>query len=189
MTREVSSMSKNPSPAGGIGDSRADKGYRANAAQFYVAAELCRRQLVAVVTLGNCPNTDILVSDAKATGFCHIQVKTFRPGDRTVSVGRKAEINPGSRFFWVLAGIPEPAAKSQEYVFYIVPAMAMAKGVKAAHQLWASAPGAKGQRRNGGTAVRTLHLPPRVQNTGWSLADYRNRWDLISDAVHSARQR
>lgn len=79
-------------------DQRSDKRYRADAAQFFVAAALCWRQLVAVVTLVNCPNTDILVSDAKATGFCHIQVKTFRPTDRTVSVGRKAEIDPGPRF-------------------------------------------------------------------------------------------
>lgn len=55
-------------------DARHDKGYRGDAAQFFVAAELCRRELVAVVTLGNCPNTDILVSNAAGTRFCHVQV-------------------------------------------------------------------------------------------------------------------
>ena len=39
-------------------DSR-DKTSRGNASQFFVAGELCRRGLTAVVTLGNCPNTDI----------------------------------------------------------------------------------------------------------------------------------
>jgi len=100
-----------------------------------------RRQLVAVVTLGNCPNTDILVSDAKATGFCHIQVKTFRPTDRTVSVGRKAEIDPGPRFIEVLAGIPEPDAAEQECVSSIVSAADMAKGGRETHELWARTPG------------------------------------------------
>jgi hypothetical protein len=54
-----------------------------------------------VVTLGNCPNTDILCSNAAGTKFAHIQVKTFRPGDRTCTVGMKAEKNYGRNFFWV----------------------------------------------------------------------------------------
>jgi hypothetical protein len=56
---------------------RADKGFRADASQFFIAGELCRRGLVAVVTMGNCPNTDILCSNAQGTGFVHVQVKTF----------------------------------------------------------------------------------------------------------------
>ena len=176
-------MPKRPKRVEGDQRHRADKRHRADAAQFFVAAELCRRGLVAVVTLGNCPNTDILVSDANASGFCHIQVKTFRPNDRTVSVGQKAEQNPGERFFWVLAGIPEPNAKSQEYVFYILPASEMAKGVKAVHKLWSETPGKKGQRRNAETSMRTINLPPREEITGWSLLPYKNRWDLITAAV------
>ena len=78
---------------------RKDKGYRADAAQFFVAGELCRRQLVAVVTMGNCPNTDILVSNAGGTRFCHVQVKTFVPGNKTVSVGMKSERDFGPLFF------------------------------------------------------------------------------------------
>lgn len=85
-----------------------DKSHRGVASQFYVAGELCRRGLVAVVTLGNCPNTDVLVSNKAGTKFAHVQVKTYRPGrDKTVSVGKKAELHYGSNFFWVLAGIPE----------------------------------------------------------------------------------
>lgn len=53
-------------------DVRHDKGYRGDAAQFFVAGELCRRTLVAVVTLGNCPNTDILVSNAAGTRLYHV---------------------------------------------------------------------------------------------------------------------
>ena len=39
-----------------------DKSSRGNASQFFVAGELCRRGWVAVVTMGNTPNTDILCS-------------------------------------------------------------------------------------------------------------------------------
>lgn len=99
---------------------RKDKGYRADAAQFFVAGELCRRQVVAVVTMGNCRNTDILVSNAGGTRFCHVQVKTFVPGNKTVSVGMKAERDFGPSFFWVLAGIPLPDS-GKEFEFYVVP--------------------------------------------------------------------
>ena len=102
-------------------DARTDKGYRGDAAQFFVAGELCRRQLVAVITLGNCPNTDILVSNAAASRFCHVQVKTFVPGNRTVSVGMKAEKDFGPTFFWVLVGIPIPDS-GKDFEFFIVPA-------------------------------------------------------------------
>lgn len=39
--------------------SESDKSTRANASQFFVAGELCRRGYCAVVTLGNTPNTDM----------------------------------------------------------------------------------------------------------------------------------
>ena len=53
-----------------------DKNSRASASQFFVAAELCRLGYVAVVTMGNTPNTDILCSNTAGTKFVHIQVKT-----------------------------------------------------------------------------------------------------------------
>ena len=67
-----------------------NKNARGSSAQFFVAGELCRRDLVAVVTMGNTPNTDILCSNVAGTKFVHIQVKTYVPkakGGGTVSVG------------------------------------------------------------------------------------------------------
>ena len=52
---------------------------RGSASQFFVAGELCRRNLIATITLGNCPNTDILVSNLESDKLAHIQVKTFVP--------------------------------------------------------------------------------------------------------------
>ena len=79
-----------------------DTSTRANASQFFIAGELCRRGYSAVVTLGNTPNTDILCSNLAGTRFVHIQIKTFVPGGRTCSVGVKAEKDFGENFFWVL---------------------------------------------------------------------------------------
>jgi len=161
---------------------RGDKGYRADAAQFFVAGELCRRELVAVVTMGNCPNTDVLVSDAAGTRFAHVQVKTFVPGNRTCSVGMKAEREYGRAFFWVLAGIPTPTSGGA-FEYYIVPSADMAHAVRDNFQRWASALGTKGQAHDRTTTVRTVQLPPRVEKSGWSLDPFRDRWGLIIDAI------
>jgi hypothetical protein len=163
-------------------DVRRDKGYRADAAQFFVAAELCRRKLVAVVTLGNCPNTDILVSNAGGTRFCHVQVKTFVPGNSTVSVGMKSQRNFGESFFWILAGIPEPDS-DMGFEYFVVPSSEIARAVTTSFDRWANSPGVKGQRHDSSTKIRTLYLPPRTEADGWSLEPFRSGWDRILRAL------
>jgi hypothetical protein len=155
-----------------------DKSMRASAAQFFVASELCRRGFVASVTMGNTPNTDILVSNPEGTRFVHVQVKTFVPGTKTCSVGLKAERDYGDNFFWVLAGIPHPGSE-RKFECYVIPASDMAKGVGEAHRAWLKAPGKKGQQRHD-SKVRTVRLPPHKHPlTGWSIAKYEERWDHI----------
>ena len=124
--------------------SEKEKSTRGNASQFFIAGELCRRGYSAVVTLGNTPNTDILCSNIAGTRFVHIQVKTFVPGNRTCSVGMKAEKDFGKNFFWVLGGIPKHNT-TVNFEYYIIPASVMARNVAKAHQLWLSLPGVKGQ--------------------------------------------
>lgn len=159
-----------------------DKSHRANASQFFVAAELCRRGFVANVTLGNCPNVDILCTNKSATRFVHIQVKTFVPGSRTCSVGQKAEKDFGESFFWVIAGIPAPDQMAP-FEYYIIPSREMAKHVYEQHQIWAAKPGVKGQKHDLSTRIRALALPPRTNHDGWNISQYLNKWDLISDKL------
>jgi len=158
---------------------RSDKGYRGDAAQFFVAGELCRRGVVAVVTMGNSPNTDILCSNAQGNRFVHVQVKTFVPGNRNCSVGPKSERDYGEGFVWVLAGIPLPASSSP-FQYYVIPAADIASNVRECFRLWAETPGRNGQRHQAETnTVRAIFLPPRVNANGWSLEQYSNRWDII----------
>lgn len=131
-----------------------DKSYRGNASQFFVAGELCRRGYAALVTIGNTPNTDILCSNRAGTKFVHIQVKTFVPGRKTCSVGAKAEKDYGAKFFWVLAGIPEPGSGSP-FEYFIVPSADMARNVGAFHKRWFETPG-KGGRAHRDNAVRAV---------------------------------
>ncbi len=162
-------------------DENHDKHHRASASQYFAAGELCRRGLVAVVTPGNCPNTDILCSDKAGTRFVHIQVKTFEPGGRTCSVGVKAEQDYGSKFFWILGGIPTPES-NEPFTYYIIPSRVMAREIKRQHLAWLATPGAKGQAHNA-TNIRTVHLPPHKNRLGWSIKRFENRWDLIEDRL------
>lgn len=158
-----------------------DTSTRANASQFFIAGELCRRGYSAVVTLGNTPNTDILCSNLAGTRFVHIQVKTFVPGGRTCSVGMKAEKDFGENFFWVLGGIPKPDSDSA-FEYYIIPSAVMAREISLAHRTWLETPGQKGQLHND-NKIRTVYLPPRKTITGWDISPFRDRWDLIEEKL------
>ena len=155
---------------------------RGNASQFFVAGQLCRRGYSAVVTLGNTPNTDILCSNIEGTKFVHIQVKTFRPGDRGVHVGKKSEIDYGKNFIWVLAGIPFVDA-GNDFEYFIIPSKEMAKNVQEGHSNWLSKKGRDGQPRKDST-VRILNLPPYKESyNGWKIEKYRNNWNLIDNLL------
>jgi hypothetical protein len=127
--------------------------------------------------MGNTPNTDILCSNLAGTKFVHVQVKTFVPGNRTCSVGAKAEKDFGESFFWILGGIPKPESNAA-FEYFIIPARNMAANILEGHSLWLKTPGKKGQAHNA-TTVRTVHLPPFKSFSGWDISEYRGRWDLI----------
>lgn len=163
-------------------DDKPDKNLRGAAGQFIVAGELSRRGFVAALTMGNCPGTDILVSNRTATKAAHIQVKTFIPGAKKCSVGQKAEKEYGQNFFRILAGIPDDDASLGSAEYFIIPAEEMAKEIRRSHQIWEQTPGKKGQKRNA-TKFRAVLLPPGTNRSGWSVKKFLNRWDLIEKAL------
>lgn len=158
-----------------------NKNHRGSASQFFVAGELCRRGLVAVVTLGNTPNTDILCSNEEGTKFVHIQVKTYVPGIKTVQVGSKSEKDFGENFIWVLGGIPHPDSKA-DFEFYIIPSKEVARNVTESYKIWMNTPGVNGQQHND-NKIRTIQLPPRSCLNGWNIEEYKNRWDIIENLL------
>ena len=158
-----------------------NKTARGNSAQFFVAGELCRRGHSAVVTLGNTPNTDILCSNEEGTRFVHIQVKTYVPGNRTVTVGLKAEKDFGENFIWVLAGIPA-ADSDKPFEYYVVPSGLVAENVAESHRLWL-ADAERLQKSRKDNPVRVISIPPAKTYNGWSIEPFKNRWDLIDDLL------
>ena len=163
-----------------------EKSTRGNASQFFIAGELCRRGYSAVITLGNTPNTDILCSNIDGTKFVHIQVKTFIPGNRTCSVGRKAEKFYNDNFFWILGGIPKWDSE-HPFEYYIIPSAVMAKNVKEKSDRWLATPGMNGSEHKD-SAVRIVMLPPFKSDHSWSVEGYKDRWDLIEEKLGVGHQ-
>lgn len=163
-----------------------DKSSRGNASQFFIAGQLCRMGYSAVVTLGNTPNTDILCSNIEGTSFIHIQVKTFIPGGRTCSVGRKAEKFYNDNFFWILGGIPKWDSE-HPFEYYIIPSAVMAKNVKEKSDRWLATPGMNG-REHKDSAVRIVMVPPFKSDHSWSVEGYKDRWDLIEEKLGVGHQ-
>jgi hypothetical protein len=156
-----------------------DKSHRGNASQFFVAAELCRMGYLAVVTMGNSPNTDVLVSNKGGDKFVHIQVKTFRPGDKTCSLGLKSEKDHGENFFWVLCELPESNNKDSAPQYYVIPSKILAKNIRETSKIWFDTPGKKGQAHNPENTFRAVAIPPRKNMNGWDISPYLNNWPLI----------
>jgi hypothetical protein len=155
-----------------------DKSHRGNASQFFVAGELCRRGYAAVVTMGNTPNTDILCSNRAGTKFVHIQVKTFVPGNKTCSVGLKAERNFGSNFFWILGGIPLPDT-SASFEYFIIPSCEMAHNISQFHRRWLNAPGKNGRVRKD-SSIRVVGVKPDSNSYIWNVELYHDKWDFVT---------
>lgn len=160
-----------------------DKSYWGNSSQFFVAGELCRRGYAAFFTLGNTPNTDVLWSNRDGIKFVHIQVKTFVPGSKTCSGGKKAERMYGSNFFWVIGGIPTPCSELP-FRYCIVPSNEMASNVAARHHDWLSALGKKGQQRKG-SSIRAVAVEEGAASYFWNVEEYEERWDLIENALRN----
>jgi hypothetical protein len=158
-----------------------DKSHRGNASQFFVAGELCRRGYAAVVTMGNTPNTDVLCSNRAGTRFVHIQVKTFVPGDKTCSVGAKAERDFGVSFFWVLGAIPLPGSDAT-FEYFIIPASEMARNVSEFHKRWLNSPGKNGRVRKD-SSVRAVGVSPKCYSYFWNVESYRGKWNFIAQQL------
>jgi hypothetical protein len=129
-----------------------------------------RRNIIAAITMGNCPTTDILCTRPDGEGFVHIQVKTFRKGGRSCTVGLKAERNYGPQFFWVLVGLPAAGDDSPD--FYIIPSNEMAMHVNNCFDLWVKTPGRGGQLHDKNNPIRSVRITAENRD-GWKIQDYK----------------
>lgn len=163
--------------------SEAEKVARGRAGELRVASELCRRGYCATVTMGNTPDTDVICVNQSWTKTVFLQVKTFRAGTKECQVGKRAEVNFGMNFFWVLVGLRDVDETAVEE-FYIIPSNEMSNKVHALTKRWLDAPGKRVKTRtdSGIRKVRFDDIGKRGEYT-YDVREFKNRWDLLEKAL------
>lgn len=85
--------------------SKLAKGLSGAAGQYFVAAELSRRGLIATVTLRNARGVDVLASNASATRTIGVQVKTNQFSKRKWLLHSSAESLKSPDLFYIFVNL------------------------------------------------------------------------------------
>ena len=118
-------------------DIRLKKGIVGVAGEFFVAAELSQKGIVATLTLKNTPSIDILATNLDTGCFANIQVKTMSVGNNSGwRLGKKdEEISSIKNHFYVFVNL-KGDDKIPEYI--IIPQKKIAEFVYKTHREWLS---------------------------------------------------
>jgi hypothetical protein len=136
------------------------------AGEYFVAAELTRRGLVASLTLRNTRGIDILVSNQDATKSVGVQVKTKKGTQPVWLLNKKAESDVAENLFYVFVLLDDLNPPQ----YHVVPRSTVAQFVRESHKQWLVTPGKAGQ--------------PHKDNDMRQFQDlegtYKDRWDLLA---------
>lgn len=138
-----------------------------NCGEYFVAAELERRDFSVAVPMSNTPVFDLLAIDNTdlSKQIC-IQVKTTTSENPRWKLNKKCELINKKNIFYVfvmLNGLELP-------IYYIVPSELVANYTTKNHRNWLDTPGKKGQKHNDSN-IRIFDLP--------SDSEYKNNWELL----------
>ena len=153
--------------------------------EYLVAAELCRRGLIATTFTGNVPHYDIVASSETGQHVA-IQVKAIRRGSWQLNIGHFAIVRfqgkrqslrarskpPVSDLICVLVVLQDDEPDR----YFILDWRDLQKTLVAAHRAWLAT--------HGGVRPRTpesLHTALRIQQ----IAEYEDNWDLIEERVNA----
>jgi hypothetical protein len=131
------------------------------------------------------PTVDVLVLATDQSVIASLQVKTRTYGaDKGWHMSIKHESITEPRLFYAFVDL-EPELP----VTYIVPSSVVADVLKKSHQAWLAAPGARGQQRNDNPMrrIRPVYEDPLPDYPHNWLEEWRERWDLLTAAVASAK--
>jgi hypothetical protein len=118
------------------------------AGEYFVAAELSRRDYVVTLTLRNTKTFDILVSNISAIRVITIQVKTSQLSKRDWVLRDKAEELFSDSLFYVFVNLN---GISNQPTYHIVPGETVAGYCRENHFTWLNTPGKQGQPHNDNT--------------------------------------
>ncbi len=136
------------------------------AGEYFVAAELTRRGLVASLTLRNTRGIDILVSNQDATKSVAVQVKTSKGTKPVWLLNQKAETDIAQNLFYVF--VLFEAFNSPQ--FHVVPRSIVAQFVRESHKQWLATPGKAGRQHKDNPMRQFKDLE----------GAYKDRWDLLA---------
>jgi len=151
------------------------------AGEHYVLYRLYRQGMLASLAPPGSPTVDVLVMNPDETVIATLQVKTRTYGSGW-AMNEKHEHFVQPRCFYALVDL-----EATPSVVYIVPSSVVADVLTKSHRAWLEAPGRQGQphRDNKMRRIQAAypHPWPGYQE-GW-LDEYRERWDLLNEAVSS----
>ena len=133
---------------------------------YFVAAEMSRLGLIALVTVRNTKGVDILASSDDAQRFVGVEVKTVQ-GSRTewlISKGVEELKDAANRVF-VFVALNERGSPS----YYIVPGHDVAVYAMTSHQKWLAGAAAGRERADGSMRKFRMEKPE----------EYHNKWELL----------
>lgn len=109
--------------------------------EYFVAAELSLRGILAAITLRNAPGVDIIGSLKDGTNIS-IQVKTTKDNKKWL-LNKKVENSESNYHFFIFVSLN----KFQRPDYHIVPSSVVAKSCRDGHANWLAKPGRNGKKR------------------------------------------
>jgi hypothetical protein len=156
------------------------RGLTGAAGEYYVAAELSRRDWLATVTIKNSPGTDVLAQRLDRQTIIAVQTKTAtRPSDFRLS-DKDEDPGESDNEWYVLVGLRD---ESERPDFFLLPRHITAALVYLEYRAWLSnvdllrPPMRRGKQRNPTTQ--------REVRAEW-VEGYRDRWDLLDGSAWDA---
>ena len=145
-----------------------------SAGEYFVAAELSRRGVVAALTMSGTDAFDILAVN-KAGRSCSIQVKTTQYEKKLRWLLSSKDENPKANFY-VFVNL-NGTEKQPDY--YIMPATEVAAAIKEEHETWLATP-----KRDG-----TAHKPINMRQIILDQQDKsKDNWPLITGEIQNGKE-
>ncbi len=137
------------------------------AGEFYVAAELMKRGIVAAPTGYNTKNYDIVAMNESGERAITIQVKTNQNKSKWFMLSEKNEDIFNDNLIYVFVNLDINNSSQSEY--FIVPSKEVAITIKEKHIEWLETPGRNG-RKHKPTTIRQFE-PKQESYNNWGLIE------------------
>jgi hypothetical protein len=139
--------------------------------EYFVAAELSRRGWIAVLTLKNTPNIDVIATTPDGLRTLNIQVKTRSIGNRQGWILNKGieTIVPGDNFYIAFVDLK---GQGEMPDYFLIPKNLFARWSAKSYQEWITTPGRAGHVRVD-NPIRAFDRPRFAE-----FEKYHNNWDI-----------